>query len=201
MKTLHRTTGILIALFVVLHLVNHAFSFLGAGAHIETMNQFRLVYRNFWVESLLMLSVLVQIGTGLAAIRKGKGETGFEKLQRASGFYLALFFGIHLTAVWVGRHFLKLDTNLYFGVVGMQTFPFSLFFVPYYGLAIFSFFAHLAAIHGQKMKRTFLGLSPAWQAKGILTLGLAIACMLIFGLSNGFQGFEIPAAYQVLVGK
>jgi hypothetical protein len=114
---------------------------------------------------------------------------------------LAIFFLIHLSAVFVGRLFLHLDTNFYFGVVGINSFPFNLFFIPYYGIAILSFFGHIASIHVKKVKRNFLGLTPNYQAKIILILGACIMFFIFYGLTNHFKGFTIPTEYKILVGK
>jgi hypothetical protein len=113
-----------------------------------------VVYRNVFIETLLLAAVLVQIITGLWLFNKGRkwASTFFEKLQIWSGLYLAIFFLIHLSAVLGGRWVLHLDTNFYFGVSGLNTFPFNLFFIPYYGLAVMSFFGHIAAIHQRKMR-------------------------------------------------
>jgi hypothetical protein len=40
---------------------------------------------------------------------------------------MALFLIIHVSAVLTGRFILHLDTNFYFGVAGINNFPFSLF--------------------------------------------------------------------------
>jgi hypothetical protein len=114
---------------------------------------------------------------------------------------LAIFFIIHLSAVFGGRIFLQLDTNFYFGVSGVNTFPFNLFFVPYYGLAVLAFFGHIAAIHRKKMRMSILGLSPDKQAVAILIIGVVFSIALFAGLTDYFKGVEIPAAYHVLIGR
>jgi len=167
---------------------------------METLRGF---YRNIVAESILLGAVLLQIISGLKLFLKKRKRTttAFEKLQIWSGFYLALFFIIHVGAVLGGRYFLNLDTNFYFGVAGLNTFPFSLFFIPYYGLAILAFFGHIAAIHQQKMKSNIFGLNPSRQAKTILAIGLLITIAIFYGLTNHFNGVDIPEAYQVLIGK
>lgn len=203
LKTLHRSTGILLAVFITLHLFNHAFSVFGAEAHLRLMDTLRMGYRNPFVETLLLLAVAVQVGSGLRLFRVGRhrAASGFDRLQRWSGLYLAVFFGIHLSAVWVGRLVLRLDTNFYFGVAGLNTFPVNLFFIPYYGLAVLSVFAHVACAHRRRMHRTVLGLTPRQQTVAILTFGVFFTLVLFFGLTNGFRGVVIPAEYGVLVGR
>lgn len=202
-KSLHRLSGIFILSFVALHLVNHLGSVLGAEVHIAMMDAFRLVYRNIFVETLLILAILLQVYSGIKLFLKNRktAETFFQKLQLRSGLYLAFFFLFHTSAVFGGRLVLGLDTNFYFGVSGLNIFPFYLFFVPYYGLAILAVFAHIAAIHSYKMQKELFGLSPIQQSKLILGIGFVFLCIVFYGLTNGFAGVELPEAYNVLIGK
>jgi hypothetical protein len=96
---------------------------------------------------------------------------------------------------------LHLDTNFYFGVAGLNSFPTNLFFIPYYGLAIISFFGHIASIHSKKMKKSFLGLSPNRQATLILIFALILTLTIFYGLTNHFNGVTIPKEYNILIGK
>ena len=203
MKRIHYTSGIIIAVFIVLHLFNHLYSLLGIEAHLQMMDQLRLVYRNIFIETILLLTIFVQIITGVQLFRKKrKIVVGFfEKLQIWSGLYLAFFLTFHLSAVFIGRLILDLDTNFYFGAAGINTFPFYFFFIPYYGLAILSFFGHIAAIHAQKMKKDILGISPKRQAYLLLTVGGIVVLTMFYGLTNGFNGIGLPEAYHVLIGK
>lgn len=202
-KKLHFTSGFIIATFVGLHLFNHACSVIQIETHIEVMNTLRIFYRNTFVEFILLIAVLVQIFSGLNLfwVSRKTAVSNFNKLQIYSGLYLAIFFVIHLSAVLGGRLFLHLDTNVYFGVAGLNTFPFNLFFIPYYGLAIFSFFGHIAAIHHKKMNQNILGLTPNTQAKAILIGGICLTLVIFYGLTNHFKGVKIPATYNVLIGK
>ena len=203
MKRIHYFSGLTITLFIVLHLFNHAISVLGIENHIELMDKLRLVYRHPILETILLIAVLVQIISGLKLFfSKRKLVKGFyQKLQIWSGLYLAFFFLIHVGAVLSGRYILELDTNFYFGAAGLNTFPFNLFFIPYYGLAILAFFGHIAAIHFQKMKQEIFGLTIAQQSRLILGIGVLLLVIILYGLTNGFKGIEIPAAYDILIGK
>jgi hypothetical protein len=176
---------------------------LGADKHIEVMTTLRLFYRNIFVETILLLALATQVYSGLK-LYKAKRQTAktfFEKLHIWTGLYLALFFIIHLGAVFAGRFFLQLDTNFYFGVAGLNNFPTNLFFIPYYGLAIISFFGHIAAIHSQKMQHTVFGLTAIMQSNLILVFGICLTLVIFYGLTNHFQGVEIPIEYNVLIGK
>ncbi|WP_103867385.1 hypothetical protein [Aquimarina sp. I32.4] len=134
-------------------------------------------------------------------IKKKVAKTFFEKLQLWSGVYLVFFFVFHLGAVFIGRFILNLDTNIYFGVAGLNTFPHYLFFAPYYGLAIISFFGHLSSIHRMKVKSILLEIKPSKQAYIILFSGIILSFILLYGLTNGFNGIEIPTEYHIVIGK
>lgn len=202
-KKIHYISGLAITLFIGLHLFNHFCSIFGADKHIEVMNTLRLFYRNIIIETLLLSAVLVQIVSGINLFKANRkiAFSNFEKLHVWTGLYLAIFFVIHLIAVLSGRLLLHLDTNFYFGVAGLNSFPFNLFFIPYYGLAILSFFGHIASIHSKKKKTNFLKLTPDKQAVAILISGLLITIVIFYGLTNHFNGVTIPKEYNVIIGK
>ncbi len=202
-KRIHYLSGLILSLFIGLHLFNHLCSIAGAERHIAVMNALRLGYRNLFVEALLLGAVAVQISSGLRLfkIHRKTAVTPFQKLHVWTGLYLAIFFIIHVSAVLVGRFILRLDTNFYFGVAGMNAFPSNLFFIPYYGLAVISFFGHVAAIHHKKMKKHLLGLPPDSQASVILVFGVVLTLVLFYGLTNHFNGVTIPEEYNILIGK
>lgn len=203
MKKLHYLSGLTLTIFIALHLTNHLTSIFGAETHIEVMNQLRPFYRNLIAEAILLFAVAIQIITGLKLFfSKRKITTNrFIRLQIWTGLYLAFFLSIHVSAVLVGRFILELDTNFYFGVAGLNTFPLNLFFIPYYSLAIISFFGHIAGIHFQKMKRSVFGISVEQQSTFILVLGILVTGVTLYGLTNGFAGVEIPEEYNMMIGK
>ncbi len=202
-KKLHYLSGITITIFVGLHLFNHVASVFNADKHIEIMNTLRHFYRNVFVETILLSTVFIQIISGLTLFKRNRKSAapGFEKLHIWTGLYLSIFFVIHLSAVFGGRLFLHLDTNFYFGVAELNTFPFNIFFIPYYGIAILSFFGHIASAHHRKMKNEIIGLTPTVQSKLILLLGGGLTVVIFYGLTNHFNGVIIPEEYNVLIGK
>lgn len=205
MKTtkIHYISGIVITSFVSVHLFNHLLGIWGADLHIEMMKALRLFYRNILIEAVLLIAVFVQVVSGFKLFKENRKTAAsvFEKLHIWTGLYLAFFFIVHLTAVFSGRLFLHLDTNFYFGVAGLNSFPFNLFFIPYYGLAIVSLFGHIASIHSRKMEKTILGLSPDRQSMTILAFGIILTVVIFYGLTDHFNGVTIPKEYEVLIGK
>jgi hypothetical protein len=202
-KKIHFISGLTIAVFVGLHLFNHFMSIWGADRHIAIMDNLRHFYRNIFIETILILAVLIQIITGIKLFisKRKMATTFFDKVQIWSGLYLSIFFVIHVGVVFAGRILLHLDTNFYFGVAGLNSFPLNLFFIPYYGLAIISFFGHLSAVHKSKMKRNIFGLAPAKQANIILFSGMMLTIIIFYGLTNHFKGVTIPKEYNILIGK
>lgn len=194
MKKAHYFSGLFISVFVAFHLLNHAFAIAGLEKHLSVMETFRLVYRNRLVESMLLLAVVLQIISGLKlAIYARKVAVGFiEKLHVYSGLYLAFFLCIHVSAVLSARIIFNLDSNSYFGAAALNHNPEVFFFVPYYFLAVLSFFIHLACIHFKKT-------ASKWQTFSIIAVGCFTAVFLIYALSNHFQGFEIPDEYKKML--
>ncbi|OBS14759.1 hypothetical protein ATE49_19165 [Elizabethkingia miricola] len=202
MKDLHYFSGLTLLIFISGHLFNHFCSIFSISLHIEIMDILRNIYRNPVIEVLLLTAVIFQIISGIRLIlKKNKAGSFYEKIHVWSGIYMALFLIIHVSAVLTGRFILHLDTNFYFGVAGINNLPFSLFFVPYYGLAILSLFAHLAAVHLKKMKYDILGIQPLVQANTILLTGVVITIFIFYGLTNHFHGVNIPKTYYILIGK
>lgn len=93
-KRLHYFSGIVLSLFIGLHLFNHFWSIFGSNSHISLMESLRVVYRNPVIEGVLLLAVIIQIISGLSLFfKKRKSLTGFyDKLQLWTGMYMAFFF-------------------------------------------------------------------------------------------------------------
>lgn len=156
------------------------------------MTIFRLLYRNILVECLLFLTLSIQIVSGFTMFfsKTKNTNTLIDKIQIWSGLYLGVFLLIHVSAILIGRYVFLLDTNFHFGAVGLNYFPFNIFFIPYYGLAIIGFFCHIAAAIHKKSKKYFLSITFT----GILT-----AICVLMGFTNNFNGINIPDEYYNLI--
>jgi hypothetical protein len=203
LRHIHFISGLILCVFIAMHLFNHLYGILGAERHIALMGTLRLFYRNIVSETLLLAACLTQVVSGIALVRRRDREAlgKFDKLQVWSGLYLSFFLVFHIGAVMVGRFVLHLDTNYYFGVAGMNAFPTMLFFIPYYTLAIMAVTGHIAAIHGRKATRYLLGFSPQQQAYAILVVGFCITLATFYALTDHFHGVTVPEAYNVLILK
>jgi len=127
-------------------------------------------------------------------------QDGFDRLHIYTGLYLAFFLTLHPIAIFVGRYYLAVDTNFWYGAMGLNHFPEVLFFIPYYFLGVFAFFAHAACIHRQKIIALGWNVAADRHAKVILVVGAIIGLLILAGFTGFFQGLPIPDEYLELLG-
>lgn len=144
LKKAHYFSGILLIGFIIGHLLNHMMIFFSVEAHLQFMDTYRKIYRFPPAEFLLIGSVLFQVFSGVRLIwlKWNHLKSTWDRLQIISGMYFIYFLVAHPAAVLVGRHVMKLDTNLYYGAAVLNVKPLSYLFVFHYGLAIIAFFTH-----------------------------------------------------------
>lgn len=197
LRTLHRTSAILIVVFAFLHIANHLAGLAGVATHIAFMDTTRLVYRNLAVEIVLLLCVAFQVGSGLTLVLRGwRQRRGFLPwLQALSGAYLSFFLLVHVSAILSGRVLMNLDTNFYFAAAGFHVPPYPFFFVPYYFLAVVALFTHLGcAAYWQvqdrsRLTRVLVVAVPA-------AVGGVLALLIVLLLAGKLQAVEVPAKYK-----
>lgn len=194
---LHRYAGLTLATFIGIHICNHLAGLISVEAHISIMNIARLVYRNPIGEFILLLAVIVQIPSGILLVRKKgwRGIRAIEKVQVASGLYLAFFLIAHIFAVMMGRFYFKLDTNFYFGSSPLFS-PFWWYYVGYYGLSVVAVFAHVASIHFQKMENRISLQRSQMQAWSIGIIGVIVSVLILLLIAGKVHEITIPAAYK-----
>jgi succinate dehydrogenase/fumarate reductase cytochrome b subunit len=193
-KKIHYTAGIIITIFISIHVLNHLMLVKGDSTHIEFMNVARKLYRNPFAETVLVLALVVQIASGVSLVRKKwkHAKNYFDRLQIWSGLYFVYFLFSHTAAVMIGRHSLHVDTNLYYGASPLNNDPVKYVFVFHYGLAILAFFIHTACIHRTKMKH-YVSEKPATiQSWLIMALGGIVTLIILFNMMN----VTIPKEYQ-----
>lgn len=183
-RTLHRLSGCVLALFVLMHVLQHLAVLGGAGAHLAVMETLRVLYRWPPVEGLLLGCVVVQLVTGvrLAWSARAPGQ----RLARLSGLYLLAFLGIHTSAVLLARDG-GIDTNIYFAAAGMHAWPSAAFFYPYYLLAVVAVAVHLGSALARRSP-------PARKRQVAWRCGAAGALCSVL-IVTGMARLEVPAAY------
>jgi succinate dehydrogenase/fumarate reductase cytochrome b subunit len=195
---LHRASAFIISAYIAIHLFNHGMALESVEAHVQFMKSFRHVYRNPFVEFLLLSSVTFQIGSGIYFIKNrwGQRQGFFERVQALSGGYLAYFLLIHVGAVLFGRAVLKLDTNFYYAAAGMHVSPFQYYFVPYYFLAVVAIFGHIAcAVHW--LTRTNLSEATRnYFGYTVLVIGVVAATLIVAAFAGAFYDIKIPQEYR-----
>lgn len=194
---LHRYSALLIGLFVVAHLANHAAAIGGVEMHIAIMEKLRVIYRQPLLEGLLLACVLFQACSGIIFIRRrwGQRHCFFDIAQALSGAYMAFFLFIHVSAVLMGRSVLGLDTNFWYAAAGLNIFPYTLFFMPYYFIAVLAFVTHVSCALHWAARNQFSQTARSRTAAVMISLGGLFSALLVSTFSGAFFGVEIPAEY------
>ena len=195
---LHRASASIIGAYVAVHIFNHLLALRSVETHIQFMESFRHVYRNPFIEVILLACVTFQVGSGIYFIKNRWGQRYgfFDRVQALSGGYLAFFLLAHVGAVLFGRAALKLDTNFYYAAAGMHVSPFQYYFVPYYFLAVVAIFGHIAcAVHWltrdnlNRTTRSYFGYT-------ILAVGVLVSTLIAAAFAGAFYEIEIPQEYR-----
>jgi hypothetical protein len=188
LKTYHRASASLLALFLFFPLLNHLSLAAGSDVHLLVMSGLRAIYRWLPFELLLLAAVVTQIFTGVAmALPRLSGMIARRDWQVISGLYMSIFLTIHVSAILGGRIIQGLDTNLWFGAAGFHVWPWQFFFIPYYGLAIIAFFTHMGFV----MRRVF-GLDAV---KPAFWIGSVIAVAVLLLMLGVIQEVPVPENY------
>jgi hypothetical protein len=199
-KNLHRISGIIVSVFVIAHLFNHAMAWFGIATHQRILETFRVIYRQPVVEICLILCFLFQAFSGVNLIfrlRKKEEKTIFEKVQIYSGVILGLFIIQHITATIGQRWYFKFDTNFYFASRVVLQNPIKWYFIPYYILGIMSFATHIANVHQSKM----ISMIGERQARVhfwiIISLFATVTTLILYVFMGGRFENVIPKDYLV----
>jgi succinate dehydrogenase/fumarate reductase cytochrome b subunit len=197
LRTLHRTSAMVLTAFACLHLANHLAALASVATHISFMETARLFYRHRAVEIAILLCAAFQIASGLWFVVRGwrRRRGVLPWMQAASGAYLAFFFLVHVGAVLFARSVLDLDTNFYFAAAGFHVPPNQFLFAPYYFLAVLALFTHIGcAVYWQipTASRTARALSIALP----MLLGSVVSVLLVLSLAGLLRPVEIPAKYK-----
>lgn len=195
---LHRASACIIGAYIAVHLFNHLLAIRSVEGHIQFMESFRHIYRNLFVEVLLLVCVMFQVGSGVYFIKNrwGRRQGFFERIQALSGGYLAFFLLVHVGAVLVGRGMLGLDTNFYYAAAGMHASPFQYYFVPYYFLAVVAIFAHIAcAVHWLARNDVKVETRNDY-GYAVLAIGVVASTLIVAAFAGTFYDIKIPQEYR-----
>ena len=179
-RWLHRAAGAILGVFVAVHVANHLAGLAGVDAHVRFMEIARCVYRQPVVEAVLLSCVALQAGSGLRMLWAGRQRRRglLPWLQAGSGAYIALFLAIHVSAVLVGRTVGGLDTTFHFAAAGLHVWPYVLFFVPYYFLAVAALFVHLGCALAWRIRAGRMATVGLASLVGIVVAGAIVAALM-----------------------
>jgi hypothetical protein len=144
-RLFHRVSALLLATFLIIHMVNHIVGLSGQTIHIAFMHAIRPIYRHSIIEPTLLALFAIQVATGaMIAIKGWRERRGIVAwAQAVSGLYVAAFLLIHVSSVVMGRIALGLDTDFRFAAAGFHVAGWPWYFIPYYFLAVFGLFVHV----------------------------------------------------------
>jgi hypothetical protein len=188
----HRILAAGLALFILGHLATHLTAVAGPQMHKQVLGATQGLYRNPFVEPVLIVALLTQIVIGgrLLARRWGEADKGFWGwAQLLSGGYLIAFILIHSSAALSTRHVFGMDTDFYWAAATVNLAPFKYGFFPYYALGVISVFTHLAAA-----VRFGWGERAGWAPPALIALGVAVATVILASLGGALYPIDPPPA-------
>jgi hypothetical protein len=102
----------ILLLFVGPHIGNHLTAVWSGSVHIEIMNAARHVYRDDFVQPILLALIGFQILSGIVLVRSKMRMPSdiFGTVQAMCGVYIGVYFLAHMTAVFAARY-AGTDTN------------------------------------------------------------------------------------------
>lgn len=197
-RKIHYYAGLVMAFFISLHLLNHTMILISEETYISFMDFARKIYRNPVSETILLAAILVQVISGIQLFRKKWSDRVglFDKLQLFSGLYFTYFLITHTAAVFAGRYYFGLDTNLYFGASVVNMYPILLYYIFHYGLAVFAFFAHIGSLHYMKAQQYISERVARKHGYAFLILGILLAFLIVAKLMQVEVPFEYIKPYQ-----
>ncbi len=184
----HGISAVLILLlFVLLHLVNHAFGFWSGAAHIAIMKTARYFYRDDMVQPALLALIAFQVLSGAALLRHRLTFPSdfLGTLQTMCGAYVGVFFLAHMTAVFAARH-AGTDTDWNWLTNNDTTMLVSLFnlrLIAHYWVGPIALITHLAC--GLRMVLLQHELSPVLTSRLVpvfMTVGIVVSSVILVGL-------------------
>ncbi|WP_205193195.1 MULTISPECIES: hypothetical protein [Burkholderiaceae] len=193
-RVAHGVSAVILCFYVLFHLGNHLTGLIGPSAHAAVMDVGRSVYRDRFVEPVLVAAFLFQIVSGLYLSWRWS-ETRhdfFRTFQIASGAYLSLFILGHMNSVFIyARWYLHIPTDWNFATgapTGLIHDPWNIRLLPHYALGVFFVLGHLVAgfrvvLNAHGMDRRIV--NRAWFA------GVAVSAVIAAAIIAGMCGVRI----------
>ena len=131
--------------FLAAHLINHTLALWSVELHTAAMEWLRQFYRSEWVEPVLLGMLLLMFLTGVPLLlhHSQQRPDTFRTLQMATGVYIGMFVGAHLTAV-LGARSAGAETDWFFATGPNGLLDGRGLLIPYYILAVYFLVLHVA---------------------------------------------------------
>jgi uncharacterized protein with PQ loop repeat len=144
------------------------------------------------VQTLLVISVLEQIITGVVLLFKFRRKRGaWAKIQRWSGIYLAIFLLVHTAAALYYR-IQGIDTNFYYGAGTLHAnLPLAIVFSIYYFLSVTALFSHIASLFYSKTKNTSFAIRAT-------VSGMILSILILLMLFGVYYEINFPMEIKQL---
>jgi succinate dehydrogenase/fumarate reductase cytochrome b subunit len=194
-KKIHRWNAILLAAFIVIHLINHVSGFWGITKYNNVQDALRIVYRNAFIEPILLTSSLVQIVFGGMLIYRGYKrlmKTGWGKVQVISGGLFLFFLAEHLLALVLARWVDGLDTNFYWPASVMSGPPFTWYFIPYYVMGVAAVFTHVGCAMRLAFRRAGREAAGTVVAFAFIVFGFTLGILIVSILLGTYYDIKLP---------
>ncbi len=145
-KTFHKFNAVILLAFLFMHLVTHISGIFGIEAYNAVQKALRMVYRNRVTEPVLLVSISLQLVTGLVllvrALRRGRPHGLLAWTQLLSGGFFFIFMAQHLFSLGMARLYFGLETNFYWPASVMSGPPYVYYFIPYYFFGVWAVMTH-----------------------------------------------------------
>lgn len=193
-RVAHGVSAAALCLYVFFHLANHLAGLRGPATHAAFMEAGRAIYRAPFIEPLLVLAMLFQVGSGLrlAWHWSAARHDFFRTFQIASGVYLSIFILGHMNSVFIyARTWLGIPTDWNFAIgapTGLIHDPWNIRLLPHYALGVFLVLGHLVAGLRVVLKAHGVGrpvLNRVWFT------GIAISGLIAIAIIAGMCGVRI----------
>ena len=177
---LHRWSAAIIVSFATLHFACHLTAAFSLGLNARVVDAARLIYKQPPLEALLLLSLPVQIITGLwlFSAARDRARDRWDRLQLLSGLYMAIFIAGHATATAV----LFRDINFRAASGGRPGLFGDPSFLAYYVLGPLAMFAHVACGARHLLSRRLGRLRASLVGAALLALGAAVTLIITLAL-------------------
>ncbi len=185
LKQLQAGTGVVVAIFVALHLTNTALAALGPAVYNSVQEALRAVYQFAPIEALLFAALAVHMGVGVLRIIKEPKRTLSRRarLHRYAGFFLLVFIFGHVLAVRGSSWFYDVYPGFEGLAFSISAVP--VYFYPYYFLLGLTGFYH--GLNGLGIALSRLGVKmhlPTLRLQQLSATASAILAAALLGLGG-----------------